>query len=64
MLAKSLILHDGRLFYSVSAAAKLLGTSPAKLRKLEGLEWENFKANGKLWISAESVERRLKLQKV
>lgn len=58
MAAKTQVMHEGKLYYSVAAAAKLLGTTSPKLKQImvpEGFEWTNFRVNGPIWISAESI---------
>lgn len=62
-MAKSSIIHEGKLFYSVSAVAKLIGTTPEKVRQLvnrEGLEWANFRVNGPIWVEADGVHEYLR----
>jgi hypothetical protein len=63
MAVKTQLMHEGKLYYSVAATARLLGTTTPKLRQLiipEGLEWANFRINGPIWISAESVASYLR----
>lgn len=58
MAIKNQIIHDGKVFYSVKATAKLLGTTTTKIKQImipDGLEWTNFRVNGAIWISASSV---------
>ncbi len=53
------IYHEGKLYYSVVATAKLLGITKPRLKQImasESLEWCNFMENGPIWISASSVE--------
>jgi hypothetical protein len=55
---KKNVLFEGKLYYSVVAAAKIIGTTSTKLKKIMtsvGLEVENFRVNGPLWISTESL---------
>lgn len=55
---KNQLVHDGKLYYSVAATARMLGTTSPKLKKViisEGLDWANFRVNGPIWISAESI---------
>ena len=50
--------HDGKLYMTVSEAAKSLKTTATKIRALMGSEdlyWTQLRTNGKLWVSAESV---------
>ena len=57
-MKKQIITHEGRLYYSLSVAAKTLKITSTALNKLiisEGLEWSNFRANGPIWISAQSI---------
>lgn len=57
---------EGELYYSIQGVAKLLQTTPGKVRELivpEGWDWMNAKTNGLIWISARSIEdyiRRMK----
>lgn len=63
MAGKTQLMHEGKLYYSVAATARLLGTTTQKLRQLmipEELEWANFRVNGPIWISAESVASYLR----
>jgi hypothetical protein len=49
---------DGLAYITISDAAKYLSISTVALRKIalsEGLEFVNFRENGKLWVSLESV---------
>ncbi len=58
MAIKTQIVHDGKIYYSVPATAKLLGTTTPKVRQLmepEKLDWQNFRVNGGIYISAESI---------
>lgn len=58
MATKSQMMHEGKLYYSIAATAGLLGTTAPKVKQLmvpEGLEWANFRVNGPIWISAESI---------
>lgn len=64
--AKNSMGRNGKIYHSVPETARLLGTTTTKLKQFahaEGLEFENFKANGKLWISDESVQAYLRRQK-
>ena len=50
--------HEGKLYMTVSEAAKSLRTTATKIRALMGSEdlyWTQLRTNGKLWVSAESV---------
>jgi hypothetical protein len=52
------IMHEGRILYTVSGAAMVLGTSTTKIRELMGsgnLEWTPIKVNGKLFVSGDSL---------
>ncbi len=52
------IIHKGRAYYPVGAAARLLSTTAPKVRELRGLgdlEWTQFRTNGRLMIPAESI---------
>lgn len=58
MAVKTQKMHEGKLYYSMPAAARLLGTTTPKLKQLlipEGFEWANFRVNGPIWVSAESI---------
>lgn len=68
MAAKSQKIHEGKVYYSFSAAARLLGTTTPKLKQIlipEDIEFMNFRDNGALWVSADDLirymERRKKL---
>lgn len=55
---KNSMTKDGKVYHSVPHVARLLGTTTTKLKQIalaEGMEFVNFRANGKLWISARSV---------
>lgn len=46
MAVKTQKMHEGKLYYSMPAAARLLGTTTPKLKQLlipEGFEWANFR---------------------
>jgi hypothetical protein len=56
--AKTQMMHEGKLYYSMPAAAKLLGTTTTKLKQIiepEGIEYCNFRVNGPLWVSAQDL---------
>lgn len=58
MLAKTQMMHEGKLYDSMPAAARLLGTTTAKLKQIigpEGIEYCNFRVNGPLWLSAQDL---------
>lgn len=58
MAVKTQKMHEGRLYYSVPAAARLLGTTTTKLKQIigpEGIEYRNFCVNGALWVSARDL---------
>jgi hypothetical protein len=49
------IVHEGKLYYSLAEAARLLGTTTGKLKEIigpEGIEYRNFRVNGRMWVSA------------
>jgi len=55
--------HAGKIYYTVGGAAKVLRTNAFKVKELmvKGeLEWENFRANGRLYISETSIIAYLK----
>ncbi len=57
-MPKNTITHQGKLYYSQATAAKLLGITISALKTLiipETFEWCNFKENGVIWVSAQSV---------
>jgi hypothetical protein len=63
MAAKTQKLHDGKLFYSMPAAARLLGTTTTKLKQIigpEGIEYCNFRVNGALWVNALDIANYLR----
>ena len=54
------IIKDGKLFYSVADAAKLLGVTKSEVQELMGadlLEWGQTRLNGRLIVDAKSIER-------
>lgn len=55
---KQQTIHEGKLYYSVAHSAAKLGTTVTKLKQsmieME-LEWTNFRENGPIWISAQSI---------
>ncbi len=58
MTIKPQVVHEGKIYYSVPLTAKLLGTTTTKVRQLiepEKLDWQNFRVNGGIYISAESI---------
>ena len=57
---KTSIEIDGKVYCKVSAAAKLLGTTPGKIRQLMGngtLDWAQARVNGPVVVSRESLVR-------
>jgi len=55
---KQHMMHEGKLYYSMAHTAAMLGTTTPKLKQFmvaEGLDWANFRVNGPIWISAESI---------
>lgn len=63
MAVKTQMMHEGRLYYSMSAAAKLLGTTTTKLKQIiepEGIGYCNFRVNGPLWLSAADLANYLR----
>jgi hypothetical protein len=57
-MARPKITLDGKTYYSVGAAAKLLSTNTLKVKQLmsdESLEWSNLRVNGPLYISEASI---------
>ena len=62
---KTSVIIDGQVYYKVSVAAKLLRTTPAKVRKLmgdESLEWSQARVNGSIVVSQKSLVRYMKAQ--
>lgn len=58
MAAKTQLMHEGKLYYSMPAAAKLLGTTTTKLKQIivpQGIEFCNFRVNGPLWVNAQDL---------
>ena len=58
MPAKSSFVHDGEIYYTVGATARLLSTTATKVRGMMGrgeLEWKQFRVNGRLLIPAKSI---------
>jgi hypothetical protein len=65
MAAKTHMLHEGKLYYSMPAAARLLATTTTKLKQIigpEGIEYCNFRINGPLWVSALDIDNFLRRQ--
>ncbi len=63
------IIHEGRVWYSVPAAARLLHMRTAKMREIMGsgeVEWTQLKAGGKLLVAVDSIlsyEQRIQATK-
>lgn len=56
--ARGKVIHKGRAYYPVSAAARLLSTSAPKIRELMGsgdLKWTQLRVGGRIMIPAESI---------
>ena len=54
------IIKDGKLFYSVADAAKVLGVTKSTVQELMAadlLEWGQMRLNGPLIVDAKSIER-------
>jgi hypothetical protein len=52
------IAHDGRAWYTVPGAARLLHTTTARVREIMGqgyVDWMQLKTGGKLLVSVESL---------
>ena len=52
------IEHEGKTYYTVPAAAKVLRTNVVKVKQLMAdrrLEWLNLRVNGPLYITASSL---------
>lgn len=63
MAPKTQMLQEGKLYYSLPAAARLLGTTTTRLNKMlvpEGIEYCNFRVNGPLWVNAQDLEGYLR----
>jgi hypothetical protein len=57
-MPRSKISRDGKTYFTVGAAAKLLRTNTMKVKQLMGdgsLEWSNLRVNGPLYISEASI---------
>ena len=62
-MVKLRIKHAGKIYYTVGGAAKVLRTNAVKVKELmvQGeLEWENFRVNGRIYISETSIIGYLK----
>jgi hypothetical protein len=62
-MEKSRAVHDGRVYFTVGAAAKFLGTTATKVKEMMScgdLEWTQFRVNGRVYISASSVDSYLR----
>jgi hypothetical protein len=60
MRAGDRVVHEGKAYYSIGAAARFLSTTPTKVREIMGrgdLEWMQLRINGRQLISAESIVR-------
>jgi hypothetical protein len=63
------IVHEGRVWYSVPAAARLLHTRTAKVREIMGkgeVDWTQLKTDGKLLVAVDSIlsyEQRIRASK-
>lgn len=58
MATKHTIAVEGKIYFTIPEAARLLGTTTTKLKRIavqEGLDFQNFRPNGKLYISEENV---------
>jgi hypothetical protein len=68
-VAKTRYVHEGQVYHSVGAAAKMLPTNTAKVKQLMGdgsLVWLNLRLNGRLVIPESSIlayQRLLHIQK-
>jgi hypothetical protein len=65
MSAIKKVIHEGKAYYSVGATARILSTTPNKVREMMGrgdLEWRQFRRNGRLFVTAESIVGRTKRQ--
>lgn len=66
MAAKNQIIHEGKVYYSFAAAARLLGTTTPKLKQIlipEDIEFLNLRVNGPLWVSADDLIRFIERKK-
>lgn len=55
---KNARVHEGKIYFSIPEAARMLGTTTTKLSQIataEKLEFTNLKVNGKLWVSEISL---------
>ncbi len=52
---------DGKTYCSLAESAKVLGTTKTKLTQIMStLEWTQFKDNGPIYISLDSLSNRLR----
>jgi hypothetical protein len=52
------VIHNGKVYYGVGAAARMLSTSATKIKEMMDrgdLEWTQLRVNGRILISAESI---------
>ena len=52
------IIHEGRVWYTVPGAARLLHATTARVREVMGqgqVEWIQLRTDGKLLVSVESL---------
>ena len=65
MSAIKKVIHEGKAYYSVGATARVLLTTPKKVKEMMGrgdLKWTQFRSNGRLFITAESIAGYTKRQ--
>lgn len=58
MSANKKVIHKGKTYYSVGETARILSTTAIKVKEMMGrgdLEWTQFRVNGRLFITAESI---------
>lgn len=63
MAVKTQMVFEGELYYSMPAAARLLGTTTTKLKQIigpEAIEYRNFRVNGALWVNAKDLANYLR----
>lgn len=62
MLVKNQVIHEGKIYYTVAATARMLSTTTTKVRQMMGtgdLEWTQLRVNGRILITAESIVGRI-----
>ena len=63
MAVKTQKMHDGKLYYTTAATARMLETTTTKLKSFmieEGFEWTTLPKSSGIWISATSITEYLR----